>query len=769
MKRAAGDATARAVRRLDAGWRESVALGTPGQSAVRSGVFDVALTQATSDRLGVRVGSRLTTAGDIMFVVTGIIRPVAPASAFWTLDPVAAGPVLGSAGAWMGAVFVGPAEAADLQLAYGSPDMQVTWDFPLTLASLTATTAAQLEAHLLAVADEDIAAGDVVGQSAVAPGTIQVSSALTLWLAAFGQTQAAVDAVLSLLLIGLAVIGAVVVFLGVHLLAGHRAGEFAVLQARGAAPSQVAVIALRGCWPTVPATAAGLVLAVVLTPGTQAPLAWWLGGATVLVVLAAPPLIVARQARHTDKPGTPHASRRLVKELTLVTAAVGGLALLHEQGAASPGGLDLYTGAAPVLVAVPVAVLVMRVYPVALRGMLRFLAARRGATGFLAMARADRAASATALSAFAPVLALGVTAFGGIVQDSVQHGQIAASWQSAGADAVIDAPAGISPSAQRSIAAVPGVQHLAAAAMLPGTLDSGTAVEVIVVDPADYAALIASTPWPPFPAAALAAPSAARGPVPAIASSSVAVSFRSGTVQLPGGAAGTGAAGSTLNVRVAAVMSGTPALPGQDLFLILPSWAVPTTTPGLLLVTGPHLDQQALLAAAHLRLPDAVISFRSAALAALTGSPLLHAADAVFVAGVAAAAGFSAMIVLLSLAIEARDRNLALARLAVMGLSAGQARRMVLLEALPAVLAAVAAGAICTLALAPLAGSALDLSVFTGGTTSVPVHADAAVLMIPAAALVVLVLAVLSAQTVLARHRRLVRMLRAGDQGNQAL
>jgi putative ABC transport system permease protein len=138
----------------------------------------------------------------------------------------------------------------------------------------------------------------------------------------------------------------------------------------------------------------------------------------------------------------------------------------------------------------------------------------------------------------------------------------------------------------------------------------------------------------------------------------------------------------------------------------------------------------------HLRLPDAVITFRSAALAALTGSPLQRAAGAVFASGVNAAAGFSAMIVLLSLAIEARDRDLALARLAVMGLSAGQARRMILLEALPAVLAA---GAVCGWALAPLTGSALDLSVFTGGTATVPVRVDAGVLVIPSAGLVVLV------------------------------
>lgn len=45
--------------------------------------------------------------------------------------------------------------------------------------------------------------------------------------------------------------------------------------------------------------------------------------------------------------------------------------------------------------------------------------------------------------------------------------------------------------------------------------------------------------------------------------------------------------------------------------------------------------------------------------------------------------------------------------------------------------AAVAAGVVCGWALAPLTGSALDVSVFTGGTASVPVRADAAILVIP--------------------------------------
>jgi putative ABC transport system permease protein len=284
---------------------------------------------------------------------------------------------------------------------------------------------------------------------------------------------------------------------------------------------------------------------------------------------------------------------------------------------------------------------------------------------------------------------------------------------------------------------------------------------VIVVNPDSYAALIAATPWSPFPAAALAPPASAAGPIPVIASSSVAVGFRAGPVQLPGGTSG---ARGPLNVRVAAVMAGTPALPGQDLFLVLPSWAVRSATPpSLLLVTGPHLSQSALIEAVDARLRGAVITFRSTALAALATDPLQQGADTVFASGVLAAAGFSAVIVLLSLAIQGRDRDLALARLAVMGLPAGQARLMVLLEALPAVLAAIAAGAACGWALAPLTGSALDLSVFTGGTASVPVRADLGALAVPAAVLVVLVLAVLSVQTMVARRRAVTRLLRAGD------
>jgi putative ABC transport system permease protein len=741
-----------------------VPLGTPGESAVSGGTFEVALTQATAARFGVRAGSRLTAPAGITLVVTGIIRPVSPSSAFWTLDPVAAAPALGSAGAWMGAVFVGPDEVGDLQLAFASPDMKVVWDFPLALASVNAAAADQLAAHLNAATNEDIAAGDMIGTTELGPGAIGVSSGLVPQLNAFLQAQAAVDSVLSLLLVSLAVIGAVVVLLGTYMLAEHRAGEFGVLVARGASPGQLAARALRAAALVVPAAAAGAVLAIIVTPGANVPLAWWLGGSTVLVALAGPPLIAVRWHHAAGRPAGQSAARRkparrLVTEAALVVAAVGGLVVLRLQGLSPSGGVNFYTGASPVLVALPAALLVMRLYPLALRGLLRVSAALRGVTGFIAMARAARASSATVLPAFALVLALCVAAFGGMVQDAVLRGQEAASWQTTGADAVIDdsaSPAGVSLLAQQAIGAVPGVQHLAAVTTLPGALPSRVAVEVIVVNPASYAALVAATPWPRFPATAIAPPAVA-GQVPAVASPVVAAGFSAGTVQLPRDD------GGTLKLRVTATVSSTPALPGQDLFVVLPSWALSRVTPpSLLLVTGVHLDQPALVLAVHRELPDATISSRSTALAALASSPLQQGADAVFSSGVAAAAGFSVLIVLLSLALEARDRDLALARLAAMGLANGQAARLVVLEALPVVLAAVAAGAVCGWALAPLTGSALDLSVFTGGAVSVPVRFNVVALAVPAAGLVVFAMAGLFLQTLLAHHHRTARELRIG-------
>jgi len=87
--------------------------------------------------------------------------------------------------------------------------------------------------------------------------------------------------------------------------------------------------------------------------------------------------------------------------------------------------------------------------------------------------------------------------------------------------------------------------------------------------------------------------------------------------------------------------------------------------------------------------------------------------------------------------------------------------RLVLTEALPAVLAAVVAGAACAAVLPRVVGSSIDLSAFTGTSAPVPLAPDAAAFGLPAAAIVVLALAVLTAETRTLRRHGITGILRA--------
>ena len=62
----------------------------PGQGDVA----EAAVTTATAARFGLRVGARLTMGPAVRLVITGILRPVHPASDFWTDDPAVARPSL---------------------------------------------------------------------------------------------------------------------------------------------------------------------------------------------------------------------------------------------------------------------------------------------------------------------------------------------------------------------------------------------------------------------------------------------------------------------------------------------------------------------------------------------------------------------------------------------------------------------------------------------------------------------------------------------------
>jgi putative ABC transport system permease protein len=761
--------------------------GTFGvRTAPRGADLEVAVTQAVAARFRLHPGSHIAAIvvnTPVTLTVTGVLRPLAPGSAFWTADPAAAAPVLVprtpfNPAYWEAAVFTGPGEVAAMQRLFPGDSMQFGWDFPISVSRVDADHAQALAADLSRAVSRNLPLAGALSSASrhlnvTTPGPAQA-------LSAFLTTQNAVETVLSLLFAGLAAIGAIVVLLAGQLAASLRRVEFALIRARGAAVWQLALLALGdSALAALPGAAAGAALAAAVTPDGFPPATWWLAGLTMLAALAGQPAAVValhRDVRASDAAGRrepergtarPARERRWVAECALALAAIGGLVVLRQQGVPGTGGLNLYPAAAPVLIAIPAALLAMRTYPLLLRGLLRLSGRRAGVTWFTALTRAARAGTVSVLPVFALVLALVLAAFAGMVRDAVTRGETAASWQSLGADAVVASGAlngGFSAVDTRRIAAVPGAAHAAPVRIMTGALPSGGTADIAAVNPASYAALVSATPWRRFPAAALAPRTAAgaaghAGPVPVLASRQILAALGRGPVTIR-------SESGPVVIRIAGTLGSTPAFPASTRFIVMPLAAVRSPSgaflPNEILLTGAHLRPGQLAAVVRRTVPWAVVRLRSAALSALAGAPLQHGTYVLFAVGIPAAAGFGVIALLLSLVLGAGGREQTLTRLATLGMSAWQARLAAIGENLPALLAAIAAGAVCAALLAPLVGPVLNLSVFTGSAAGVPVRADFAALATPAAGLALLALAALAAEFAAARRRGLATALRAG-------
>jgi len=731
--------------------------------------LQVAMTKQTAATFGLHAGSKFMITGPelastgvatpITVLVTGIVVPIDPDSSFWGIDPalLAAdlqGPVSGPY--WAGAVMVGPDEADELQSYFSSCNLQMEWVLPLDVSSLQGQQVQPLSDALDKIGSQ---VPTLSGLFQPVATTLTVSSSLLFSLTTFIATAQSVDTLLWLLYVSLAIAGLAVLLLAARMVAMRRSGEITIVRARGGSLRQIAIGTGRdAALLCVPAAVIAVVLAILVVPGAGSAQGagsaggWWPPITVLLVAVLGPALIAAWQHR-LPRRRTAAATRRqrrgtrLVIEAALVAASVAGIIAFRDQGAQAGSGVDVYTSAAPILVAIPAVIVVLRLYPLVLRGLLRASARTSRAPAFLGLARASRTALTPALPAFALVLALTVAAFAGMVRDAVINGEVAASWQTAGADATVTpAYAGqsftIGPAAARAIAAVPGVTHAAEVVSEIWSTPAGGQVNVLAVDPASYAQLVAHTQgFPQVQAGLLTTPAQAGAPQPVLASPQAAADLGNGTVTLSTSQASLQA----IPVRVAGELSSTPALPGGGAFVILPLALIKSTitppepTPvNEMLLTGGSIDQAQLNAVAQRTLAGAVVTFRSDVLAGLTNGPLQHGAFTLFTLAVAVAAILGLAVMLLELALGASEREATLARLATMGLGEGQRAWVVALEVLPAVIAAAVAAWACALALPQVLAPDIDLSVFTGSSISVPLVADVASFAVPLVGLAVL-------------------------------
>jgi len=758
--------------------------------------LQVVVTEQMARVFALRPGSQVLIAPDpgmlnqpaeIRLDVTGIVEPTDPGASFWNADPLLAGPVEtyeGETETWEGDVIADLGELNTIQGLFDGNDLATQWVIPVDTTRLHGLPQAlydrvdQLTNQLAAL----------TGPWAPMAKALTVSSGLLQPLATLVQESNAVNVLLLMVYVGLAVAGIVMLLLAARIVVARRDVELAMLRARGASLWQLFWFTARGAAVTcVPVAALAWVAAVLLVPDAPpaGAAAWWPGIATVAAALAGPGLVAAWQhrLRRRRQPRPRHSkyagrwANRLVFEGAACAAAIGAITVFRLQA----GATDLFVSAAPVLIAVPAVIVVLRLYQVLLRGLARAAARRRGLIGFLGLARAAQQTLTLALPAMTLVLALTVAAFTGMLRDAVAGGETLVSWQETGADVVLTAPglsstqSVLSPSAVRSLAAVPGVRHAATALTIPVNTSSDLIptssgeVTVIAVDPASYAALVASTQgFSPVNSALLTGSgltgSAGQGVIPVLASPQAAAFL--------GGTAGTTIAAQeglpALRVRVAGELQSTPAMPGGGAFLVLPLSALAglgnPAPVNLMLLTGPSIDMTRLHAVVRATLPGkaapAIIT-RSQALRALTTAPLQRGTFVLFGLALGFAAALALAVLLLELALGTAERELTMARLATMGLSEGQRGRLTALEVLPAVAAAAVAMVACGLILPGLVAPAVDLSVFTGSRAAVPLRPDLASFLVPLGGLLLITVVALVCEVRLVRGRSVAATMRA--------
>jgi putative ABC transport system permease protein len=736
---------------------------------------DVALTAAVAKIFDAHVGSQLgwNFAGETIDLdVTAIVAPLEPDATYWSLDTYALTPDLdtpaNAAPYWVLSALLGPTEqhVLDLLVNGGNPVGATTyWDIPVDTAGYTAAQTGALVTALTGYQDGSVPA---------AVGVTMQSEPLG-FLNPFQTSRQVVDSILSIVLAGVVVLGAVTLLMAARLTADRRRSEYALLRARGQSLLQLAARAT--VTQSLPA-AVGLMLAFAVVR-LALPASSWTGTSTLLfacvavVCLTSPGLVAVLEHRRIavgtarrDVAGTRRSPRRRVIEAVLLLVALGAVVTLRSQGLGS--GQDNLLGAAvPTLIAAIATVLAVRLYPLLLRPVARAASRSSGATGFLGMTGAVRAGSALILPVFIMTLTLTLAALGGLIYTTVGAGRTQASWTQVGADADFQinaqdpASAGTVPSGWlRQIAKIHGVTDETVISQQSVTQGTPQYPAVIYsIDPQSYAAVSADTPWP-LNASLLADGGSTAAPVPAVVAASSGLRVGQVFTLEPMYA-------SPIRVRVVASESSTAASPSGD-FVLLPDWATTADAQGWepsdVLISGADLDERALNALVQKLAPGSAVTYQAQAVSQLENAPLEHLAQDGYLLSILAAGCFGVCTILISLALTAAARNHRLLLLRTLGLTPRQERGIAWAETSPLAVSAALGGLAAAAALPAAIGGSLNLTAFTGLGAATGLRFDVAVPLLAAALGVVVVAATVALQSTVARRRTAAVQLRIGDE-----
>ncbi|MBX6383822.1 MAG: hypothetical protein IRZ07_12740 [Microbispora sp.] len=640
--------------------------------------FELAVPAAAAAEMAITTGDTLRL-GPLTAEVTGLFEPVRSAGRFWAVEPELTRVLRRRA--------VGQTE--DDLIITGLTDgdslagaaMPLSYQWLLTPARDRITAAGA--AAVLGATEEFRRRLDRQDlQLALSTGFDRI-------LKEYLDRLAVTRALIAVFLTGLAVVCLGTTALAVLLLVRRMHGDLLLMRARGAStaqivrlcggavaltalPAAVAGRAVAGLLPGAPATAAWL--------GPAAPAAGAVAVACAAVALRVTPGWPGRRSRGRRAAG---ALRRITLEILVLVVAVAGVHLLRTRGLASG---DAFLAPVPVLLALAVALAVLRAGPALIHLAFRAAARRTAVVPFLGLAAA-RAVPGAALPVLTLLPAVALAAYGVATAGGLEAAQRQAAWERTGAEIRVESEQDIPAETVARIARAPGVKGVVPAAVGTTVAEvgfGGLPATVVAVDLRAYHRLVAGSPLrlPPPGTGALVSRDLSAMP-------SFEIGWPERTTVTPAGTIG----------AIPGVRNGDGAL------IVLPTAPRRANT---LLISGDPGAVRPLL-------PDgARMTTVAGALAEITGTPLTAALIAALRVAAAALAAYAVAAAAIAVASVAARRAEDPGLLRALGLTRAQAGLVTAVEVAPLLVLAAAMGLAAGLALPALLGPGIDLAAYAG-------------------------------------------------------
>jgi putative ABC transport system permease protein len=739
---------------------------------------EIAISQEVADALDLGIGNRVqvtTSVGESLILeIVGIVEPKDPDAAVWEHFPEFTDPTLAEGGGGVnlrrGTVMVSAETFQGVTSALRTPfagTVRIQVDPDALTLSLAGSVAKEVKG--LSTDAKQLTGDDIEGVNVV------VKTGLDEALSEYPARARAALAQMSVIIAGVVSVAAVVIALMASLVLTRRQNDLALERARGAS---VAAIGLRLLLESVLVTAVGLAIGMGVTVAVapNAELSSGLLRVVALVAALSSPVLGSLQARgmwtgrreaanrqDRAKVAKARGARRLTLEALTIVVAVAAVVSLRGRSVLQTvtHGIDPFLAAAPVLIALAVVVIVVRVYPIPM-AVIQFFAKRtRGVAGVISLAKSRERIPVLPLLGL--TLAIAIAVSGGLLVSTVHAGQEQASWERVGADVRIDSEV-TEEQAQaleaQGLVVSRGLIKEEATILLGSEYADGN---LIAMDE-NYPEILrmsgvedVSSLQKMYDEAGTVAPG---DEIPALASQSIidvdvhdTSTVYVGRVYVPFDVIGVG------TVTPDGWTEGPPYLMMPLEQLLASSFDEPVLT-NVALVSG---DGAAEAVTNRAGIEQSSVTTRDAWLTSIQDSALIGGVERAIFIAVIAVGLLAAVALLVTVLRGVRERGRALSMLRTQGMGTGYGWWLALSELAPLTLSAVFGGAIAGVGIMWLLADTLGLKLLSGGLSDPPLTANWTFLAIVGGGILVLLFFAVAVEVLAHRRNKLSEVLRWGE------